>query len=185
MIAPSANVRTIERLTLMPISAAASLSSETARMAVPARLRMHEQVEPGHHRQRGPDHEHVDPADPEEPDRDELVEDVHRGVRVHARAEEAARAVLEEERRADRADQRDQLGRVAQRAVRDPLHQQGDRGRDRRSPRGSSAPMLSTEAKAFALSTPACWRPVATKYPANAPTMKISPWAKLIMRRMP
>ena len=42
------------------------------------------------------------------------------------RSEEPSRGVLQEQRRADRGDQRDQSRRVTERPIRDPLEQHGD-----------------------------------------------------------
>ncbi len=134
--------------------------------------------------QRRHDHQDIDPAHVEDRDRDRLGQDVDVRVGVDAGAEDPPVRVLQEERGADGADERDEARGVPQRPVGDPLHAQ----REERGTAMATRTMATIEnrlAIGLAFSSPAWASATAAKYPPNTPPVKMSPWAKLIMRRMP
>ena len=110
-----------------------------------------------------------------------LVDQVGDAVRRAAAPEQAD--VLQDEREADRGDQRRQLGRVAQRPVGDPLDQDVQAAADRPSRRSASRPGPTTSPSAPVASP----SPIAPHRPTavNEPIMNTSPWAKLISSMIP
>ena len=121
-----AKVRTMVRSTLMPISAAVSWSSHTARIARPVRVRLM--------KTRAPSISAmalkmtISCVDAKRmPARSKIaVEEVEVRIGAHAGAEQAAGGVLEEQRGADGGDERHEAGRAAQLPVGDPLEQHRD-----------------------------------------------------------
>ena len=98
-------------------------------MAVPILVRMTNRYSPVIIANADADHEHVDPSDVEERDRELLLEEVDRRVRVDARAEEAARTCTgARTTRRSRQISGHQARGVPQRPVGDPLDERAQIG---------------------------------------------------------
>ena len=126
---PRTKVNTTTLLTSMPISAAASPSSATARIAVPIFVRCTIRYRQAHEEQREHDHQHIDARDVEAEDAECGALPGRGGIGFHRRTEHAAERLLQEERHADGADQRREADDAAEWPVGDALGQHGDGGR--------------------------------------------------------
>ena len=171
--------------TLMPIRRAASGSWAVARMARPIRELRDEVHEHDHERDRDHGGEHVAVADVDAEDvvKSMSCESIRSGTLVVRAAEPQQADVLQDEREADRGDQRRQLGRVPQWPVGHALDHHVERaaGDHRRSGR------MSSSAEERASRPVAVVRPIVPIMPkaTNDPIMNTSPWAKLMSSMMP
>ena len=113
-------------LTSMPIIAAASRSSDTARIGGAHLGLVHDQVERPHRGERDEDHEGLRVGNAETEDLELALQPNRIGVGANRRAVHAPERVLEEKRRSDRANERGEGAYVAEWPVADALHHQRD-----------------------------------------------------------
>jgi len=105
----------------------ASLSSDTARMAFPMRVRI-TKVERQHQHNGCEDDHQLESQDPDTEDRPVAFEHFEYGIRLETGAVEPPKCILKKKGGADGGDQRDQTRGVSQRAIGDTFQGKGDAG---------------------------------------------------------
>ena len=133
-------MNTITRSMSIPIIAAASRSKEVARIAFPVRVRLTRNQSTiistnAEHDRDDPQQRHRDVADVEALEVERAAREREGVVVARLRAEQQLHRVGEEERDAERADQRRDSRRVAQRPVGEALDHDAEQRRSRPSPR--------------------------------------------------
>ena len=179
---PTPKVNIMTQSMSMPISRATSLFSETARIALPIRVRSTSQYRPSIRTDRGTENEDLNDRNVDAADRYDALQNLHLRIGFEARAIKSAKGILQEERGADSGDQRHQPG---------DCHEAGDRRRVPAISPLSSIPdpqrrsSAKSTAEGCSLRKPVRFNASAKNTVVKAPAMKTSPWAKLIMSKMP